>query len=116
MNRWIEFVLILMSGIIGGLLANDGTGKSYFLISPVIIIIICEILIEHDKMNDRKTLKKNSEDKEDDTIDLLINNLNINMNIEHCQVCGRKIKPNENGTCDECHQEIMRRLETKNKK
>lgn len=112
MNRWIEFALVLISGIIGTLLAEKGTGHSYYLVSPIVIIIVCEIMMEHGK----KMSKKYRKDEEDDIIISLIDNLNTNKSDKYCQVCGKEIEPNENGTCKECHEEIMRRLKSKSNK
>lgn len=45
----------------------------------------------------------------------LIDNLNTNKSEKYCQVCGKEIESNEYGTCQECHEEIMKRLDEKDK-
>lgn len=56
--------------------------------------------------------------KDNNAIDTnsLIDRLKENSKIIKCKVCDKEIPYNENGTCKACHEEIMRRLEAKNKK
>ena len=112
MNRWIEFALIFISGIVGTLLYGNGSGRPYYLASPIFIIIICEIIIEHNKKIERNRKRKTEDDYE---YDMFLNDVRKNSTIK-CQVCNKEIPYNENGTCDECHKEILKRLELKNKK
>lgn len=89
-----------LSGIIGGFLAYG------FMVVVVIVLI---------KSASDKGRSNKVEPNKDIETDFLIDDLKRKQSI-NCQVCGKEILYNDNGTCDECHQEIMRRLETKSNK
>lgn len=43
------------------------------------------------------------------------NKIDIDEKLIQCKVCGKSIEENEYGTCFECHQKILKRIEEKNK-
>lgn len=76
-----------------------------YLIGHLILLWISIILLKLTlpKKEKNKDIKQNEEKTEVD----------ISYQIE-CKVCGKVIKFNEHGTCEECHKKILKRIEEKN--
>ena len=96
-----------MGNLLNNLSYNIGSFLGYGFIL-VIIIFVVKSASDKSKSNKMKV-------EEDNLTNSLIESLKTKSNLINCKVCGKEIPYNEYGTCEECHQEIMKRLEAKNK-
>ncbi len=104
----LEFIILVICTYIG----NKLGGLFFFL--PVIEIIIFLIIKENISIKQTHQKKENIESSLDNETAEYIEKQKSKTNIIECKVCGKEIPYNEYGTCEECHQKILKRLAEKN--
>lgn len=120
--NWIyKTVVLALTSYKGMSTIEGGSTIGMIIVSLFWEFIICSIyyipniIYFYKRRENEENLIVESEEEANEFIKRIKANNNSN-NTMKCKVCDKVIPYNENGTCEECHQKILDRLKSKEKK
>lgn len=100
------FITTAIGKVLGSMLADS----RYWILS----VFIFAVIVGYSFVTEKKKEKQEKQDLINEYDNEFWNDLKKKSVIK-CKVCDKEIPYNEYGTCQECHEKIMKRLEEKEK-